>query len=85
MLVGKPVAMHPKFAPATGSQMIAGGKSIRLLIVTPPGVQFVIAAVPIGLARAEPVSVRKSRPSQPVARKNFARGFTTSSCDSPVS
>src|SRR5579859_4723470 len=48
MLVGRPVAMHPRFVPATGSQVI----EVALTVTPPPGVQFVILAVPTGVAMA---------------------------------
>jgi hypothetical protein len=42
------VAMHPSFAPATGSQVI----EVTLILTPPFGVQFVIVATPVGLALA---------------------------------
>jgi len=55
MLVGGSVAMHPKLAPAAGSQVIVVAET-----VTPPfGVQFEMLAVPRGLAEATPVKTRQ--------------------------
>jgi len=77
MLVGRPVAMHPSFVPAEGSQVIV----VAVIVKPPPGVQFVKLAVPVGSASAEPASVKQSKPREPIKRKNFARRFTIPSCD----
>src|SRR5579863_2428369 len=48
MLVGRPVAMHPVPALATGRKTTEAA----LTVTPPPGVQFVMLATPTGLAMA---------------------------------
>jgi hypothetical protein len=48
MLVGRPVAMHPKPGPAAGAHVIV----VRVTVTPPFGVQFVMLAIPMGLAIA---------------------------------
>jgi hypothetical protein len=59
MSVGRPVAMHPKFVPALGSQVIV----VAVIVIPPSGVQLVILTVPIGLAAAWLESPRRAIPA----------------------
>jgi hypothetical protein len=64
MLVGRPVAMHPKPEPAGGSQLMV----VALKVKPPPGVQFVMFAVPTGLATAWFESPRNANPARRYGR-----------------
>jgi hypothetical protein len=60
MLVGSPVTIHPTPAPADGNQVI----EVAVTVTPPPGLQFVMLAVPIGDAMARLENPSKATPAK---------------------